>query len=53
MRSLSIARSAQIAGQTVFVLDLAEIVRLKRLSSHPKDRAMLPLLEETLRRRGP
>ncbi len=47
------SRQAKILGRTVMVLDLAEIVRLKRLSSHPKDHAMLPLLEETLRRRGP
>lgn len=41
------------AGHDVLVLDLAEIVRLERSSSHPKDRAMLPVLEETLRRRDP
>jgi hypothetical protein len=46
------SRSATIAGQLVYVLDLAEIVRLKRASTHAKDRAMLPVLEETLRRRG-
>lgn len=46
------SRRADIAGHPVHVLDLAEIVRLKRASSHPKDKAMLPLLEETLRRRG-
>lgn len=47
------SRSANVAGHDVLVLDLAEIVRLKRSSTHPKDRAMLPVLEETLRRRGP
>jgi hypothetical protein len=50
-RLLSRSRPADIAGHTVHVLDLAEIVRLKRASTHPKDKAMLPVLEETLRRR--
>ena len=45
------SRTASIEGHSVLVLDLAEIVRLKRASAHPKDAAMLPLLEETLRRR--
>jgi hypothetical protein len=46
------SRRADIASHAVHVLDLAEIVRLKRESTHPKDQAMLPVLEETLRRRG-
>jgi hypothetical protein len=41
-----------LAGGSVLVLDLAEIVRLKRASTHAKDRLALPILEETLRRRG-
>lgn len=39
-------------GQTVRVLDLATIVALKRTSTRPKDQRMLPILEETLRRRS-
>jgi hypothetical protein len=36
----------------VRVLDLAAIVELKRGSTRPKDQLALPVLEETLRRRG-
>ena len=44
--------SVDLAGRTILVLDLAEIVRLKRASTHAKDLLVLPILEETLRRRG-
>jgi hypothetical protein len=39
-------------GHSVRVLSLATIVVLKRASTRPKDRAALPILEETLRRKG-
>ncbi|MDB4954599.1 MAG: hypothetical protein JWO36_2168 [Myxococcales bacterium] len=41
---------ALIGSRTVHVLSLEMIVELKRASSHPKDRRVLPELEETLRR---
>jgi len=44
------ARVLHLPAGIVRVLSLEAIVRLKRLSSHPKDRLMLPVLEETLRR---
>ena len=34
------------------VLDLEELVQQKRTTNRPKDRAVLELLEEVLRRRG-
>lgn len=40
----------EIRGRSVHVLELELIVELKRQSSHPKDLARLPILEETLRR---
>jgi len=39
----------QLPVGPVRVLSLEAIVRLKRQSSHPKDRLMLPILEATLR----
>jgi hypothetical protein len=39
----------ELGGHTVKVLSLAEIVRHKRASSHPKDKLVLPVLEEALR----
>ena len=43
-------RSAEIsmAGGTLRVLELEELIRQKKLSDRPKDRAMLELLEEAL-----
>jgi hypothetical protein len=41
---------AIIADHSVYVLSLEMIVELKRASSHPKDKRVLPELEETLRR---
>jgi hypothetical protein len=40
----------QVEGQRVRVLDLEAIVELKRASTHGKDKQILPILEETLRR---
>lgn len=40
----------ELAGRPLRVLRLETIVELKRASSHAKDRARLPILEETLRR---
>ena len=40
-----------LGERRVRVLDLAAIVELKRESTRPKDRWMLPILEATLRRR--
>jgi hypothetical protein len=42
--------AVDLGGGLVRVLALETIVRLKRSSSHPKDRLMLPVLEATLRR---
>jgi hypothetical protein len=42
----------ELSGHEVRVLDLAAIVELKRGSTRPKDQLALPVLEETLRRRG-
>jgi hypothetical protein len=39
-------------GATVRVLSLASIVKYKRLSSHAKDKAVLPILEATLQQLG-
>jgi hypothetical protein len=41
----------EVTGRDVRVLDLETIVELKRTSTRPKDQRMLPVLEETLRRR--
>ncbi len=40
----------QIDGRLLRVLGLDSIVRLKRASTHPKDRLVLPVLEQTLLR---
>jgi hypothetical protein len=40
----------EIRGHAVQVLELELLVELKRQSTHPKDLARLPILEETLRR---
>lgn len=42
--------SIQLRGHEVRVLKLELLVELKRQSTHPKDLAKLPLLEEALRR---
>jgi hypothetical protein len=42
----------QLDGRPLRVLGLETIVELKRKSSTPKDRLALPVLEETLKRRG-
>jgi hypothetical protein len=42
----------ELSGHAVRVLDLATIVELKRGSTRRKDQLALPVLEETLRRRG-
>jgi hypothetical protein len=46
------SRTIEIAQRSVHVLDLATIVELKRGSARAKDKLVLPILEETLRRRG-
>jgi hypothetical protein len=45
------SRDLVMGDRHVRVLDLATIVALKRTSTRPKDLQMLPILEETLRRR--
>lgn len=47
------SRLVEVGGGQLRVLTLDAIVRLKRLSSDNKDKLRLPVLEETLRRRGP
>jgi hypothetical protein len=42
----------ELSGHVVRVLSLAEIVRQKRGSTHPKDQQALPVLEEALRQSG-
>ena len=42
----------ELSGHAVRVLDLATIVELKRGSTRREDQLALPVLEETLRRRG-
>ena len=42
----------ELAGQRIQVLSLERLVELKRALGRPKDRAMLPVLEATLRERG-
>jgi hypothetical protein len=39
-------------GQAIRVLRLAKLVELKRMLGRPKDLAIMPLLEATLRERG-
>jgi hypothetical protein len=46
------SREVELPGGKVRILSLETIVRLKRLSSDNKDKLRLPVLEETLRRRG-
>lgn len=41
-----------VGGFSVRVLGLESVIELKRAAGRPKDLAMLPLLEATLRRRG-
>lgn len=41
----------ELETRVIRVLALDEIVAIKRLSTHPKDRAQLPVLEATLARR--
>ena len=41
----------ELAGHSVRVLDLATIIELERGSTRQKDQLVLPILEETLRRR--
>ena len=41
----------EVAGQIVRVLGLARLIELKRQLARPKDLAMLPVLEATLRER--
>lgn len=43
--------TVELSGHTTRVLGLAAIVRSKRKSNHPKDRQILPVLEEVLRQR--
>ncbi len=43
------SRTVDIAGQKAVVADLADVVASKRAANRPKDRAQLPILEETLR----
>ncbi len=48
---LSETKEMEISGGRFRVLDLDELIRLKRQTDRPKDRAVLELLEEVLRRR--
>jgi len=41
----------EVTGQRVRVLSLRRLVELKRVLARPKDLAMLPVLEATLRER--
>jgi predicted nucleotidyltransferase len=43
--------SIVLAGRSLRVLSLEMLIRLKRASSHPKDRQALPILEACLKRR--
>ena len=38
-----------LRGRRIFVLDLAAVIEAKEFADRPKDRAMLPVLRETLR----
>jgi len=42
----------EVTGQRVKVLSLRRLIELKRALARPKDLAMLPVLEATLRERG-
>jgi hypothetical protein len=46
------SRRIEISDHAVYVLDLATLIELKRGSPRLKDQMVLPVLEETLRRRG-
>ena len=46
------SRRIEISEHAVYVLDLATLIELKRGSPRLKDQKVLPVLEETLRRRG-
>jgi len=46
VKSRSVA--LKLGGHTVRVASLADIIRSKRATDRPKDRAQLPILEETL-----
>ncbi len=48
---LTETKEMEISGTRFRVLDLDELIRLKRETDRPKDRAVLELLEEVLRRR--
>jgi len=39
-------------GCSVLVMDLADVIKSKRAAGRLKDKAVLPVLEETLRLRG-
>jgi len=49
---LPTSRRIELGTSTVYVLDLAMLVELKRESTRRKDQLVLPVLEETLRLRG-
>ncbi len=40
------------AGRAVRILDLPDLIRLKKALGHDRDRAVLPILERTLRERS-
>lgn len=42
----------ELRGRPIWVLELAELLRLKRLSARPKDAAQVPLLQAALARRS-
>ena len=42
----------EVEGRAIHVLELEALVELKRDSTHAKDRHVLPILEEALRRSG-
>jgi hypothetical protein len=44
--------SVELSGHTVRVLSLETILRLKRASTHVKDKLVVPILEATIRGRG-
>lgn len=43
------ADKVSIGSEKLLVADLADIIKAKRAANRPKDRAVLPVLEETLR----
>lgn len=48
---LTETREMEISGSRLRVLELDELIRIKRQTDRPKDRAVLGLLEEVLRRK--